>query len=194
MIQDLSDKVWANSRFHAAARVIESSWLRKELGLHGDAPLEEDVAIRAMEAAAILACSKQLERRRTAHRIATCIFDLFESSNLAFDAALRVVLARLANFPAMQTKPSVNTSLSALPWVLALEELVAADRTTIHINDRAIRLTNFQYRLWELLKKKQSIAFSAPTSAGKSFISSYIYPRFLCDQNAPCSISFLHAP
>ncbi|MEJ0078004.1 MAG: DEAD/DEAH box helicase [Alphaproteobacteria bacterium] len=170
MIQDLSDKVWSNPRFHTTAKAVEAAWLRRELGINTESLVTENIAARAMEAAAILACSRQLERRRAAHRVATCAFELFEKSDLPFDAALRVVLARLSNFPAMITKKEIDDSISTLPWVFALEELVAADRTTIQINNRLVRLTNYQRRLWDSLQRKQSVALSAPTSAGKSFI------------------------
>ena len=170
VIQDLSDKVWANHRLHEVARSIDIAWLKKELNLKWSQIVTEALAIRAIEAAAILACSKQMERRRLAFRIATNAFELFEESDAPFDAALRVVLTRLGNFPSTETRPTVNSALSILPWTLATEELRRSDARTITINDRNIRLTNFQFGLWNDLVKTSSVALSAPTSAGKSFV------------------------
>lgn len=189
MIQDLADKVWANPSFHAAARSIELAWLTKELRVDQIEPVSERTAVSAMEAAAILACAKQLERRKLAHRVATSIFELFAGSNAPFDAALRVVLARLGNFPSIETKDAVQESLSALPWSLAAEEIRSAQARTIRIGDRSLRLTNFQFKLWRDLVRDHSIALSAPTSAGKSFIvQTYIASRL---GNKNCSVVYL---
>lgn len=189
MIQDLSDKVWANHRLHELARSINRAWLKKELKLEWRPIITEASAMRAIEAAAILSCSKQLERRKLAYRIATSAFELFEESDAPFDAALRVVLTRLGNFPSTETRPTIDGAFSVLPWTLASEELQYSDARTIVINDRNIRLTNFQFRLWNDLVRASSVALSAPTSAGKSFVlQSYIVSKL---NNKNCNIVYI---
>ncbi len=189
MIQDLSDKVWANHRLHEVARSIETAWLRKELNLEWRSLVAEQLVTRAVEAAAILSCSKQLERRQLAFRIATSAFELFEESDVPFDAALRVVLTRLGNFPSTETRPTIDSALAILPWTLATEELRHSDARTVAINDRKIRLTDFQFILWSDLAKSNSIAMSAPTSAGKSFVLQNYITSKLSGKN--CSIVYL---
>lgn len=142
-----------------------------------------------MEAAAILACSTQLERRKAAHRIATSVFELFETSNIPFDAALRVVLTRLENFPAVETRQEVSAALSALPWTLAADEMRSADARTIVVNGSPVRLTRFQFRLWTDLKRNRSVALSAPTSTGKSFVLQTYIASKLGHKN--CNIVYL---
>lgn len=189
MIQDLADKVWANPRLHVAAKAIELAWLTKELGLEQPVRISERAAIAAMEASAILACAKQLERRKLAHRLSTSVFQLFEDSNLPFDAGLRVVLARLGNFPAMETRDAIQKSLSVLPWKLAADEIRSAQSKTIKIGNNSIQLTEFQLRLWRDLSRRHSIALSAPTSAGKSFVlQTYIVARL---GNKSCTVVYL---
>lgn len=170
MIQDLADKVWGNPRFQKTAKAIEKAWLINELKLSSSRDIPESAAGRAMSACAILACSTVLAHRTAALRLSTYIFDMFASSSLPFDSALRVVLGRLGNFPAFNTRGSVNTALPTLPWTLAAEELASSDRQSVKIGDRSEVLTNFQYLLWRDLISRKSVAFSAPTSGGKSFV------------------------
>jgi hypothetical protein len=111
MIQDLSDKVWTNPHFQTAAAKINRLWLQRELNFPPAETLDEKTAAKAMAAAAILACSKEIERRRMAHHLAASAFDLLESSDLPLDAMLRVVLTRLGNFPSLTTRDAVDSSL-----------------------------------------------------------------------------------
>ena len=104
-------------------QVIEKSWLSKELHIPNVRPVTADNALRAMSAAAILACSDNQQHRHAAYRLATYVFELFEPSDFPFDAALRVVLTRLGNFPAVRTRSSVLSRLTALPWTFAADEL-----------------------------------------------------------------------
>lgn len=169
-MQELADKVWTNARFHYAAKAIERCWLTNELKLENVRPITEESAIRAISAAAILACSERLEHRAAAHRLATYVFELFELSNLPFDGALRVILARLGNFPAIQTRNSIYTALPALPWILAAEEIAEADRCTVQVCGKFDLLTEFQANLWRDFNRRYPVAFSTPTSGGKSFL------------------------
>ena len=170
MIQDLADRVWANPRFQRAAKAIEKAWLTSELRLNNSLGISENAAARAISATAILACSSNLEHRIAALRLATYIFEIFEQSDLPFDSALRVVLSRLGNFPSIGTRDSVDQALPTLPWMLAAEELSASESHSIKIGDRSEILTDFQHSLWQDVNSQNSVAFSAPTSGGKSFV------------------------
>ncbi|MBN9545441.1 MAG: DEAD/DEAH box helicase [Alphaproteobacteria bacterium] len=169
MNQELPNKVWSNPAFHEAAIAVELAWLRREV----HAPLDVDTELRAdklMQAAAILACSKDAEHRRAAFRIATCSYELFAGSPKPFDQALRVVLTRLGNFPSILTRSAVAESLPRLPWHLAAEEISDAERRTVNVRGTETKLTNFQNNLWQSLNDGTTVAVSAPTSAGKSFV------------------------
>lgn len=170
MIQDLANKVWANPRFHRAAKAVEKNWLRTELALNDQLAISDRAAARAISAAAILACSNKLEHRIAALRLSTYVFETAQSSDLPLDAALRIVLTRLGNFPSLQTRSSVQNALPVLPWVFAAEELAAIDQRSVKVGDRTEVLTDFQHSLWRDLRSKNSVAFSAPTSGGKSFV------------------------
>ena len=147
MIQDLADKVWSNPLLHPLARRLQRAWIAFEIGApQTDAPAPDDV-VRLVEAAAILACSERTPHRRMAHRVATSALELHGTTSLPLDQAVRVVLARLGNFPAFATRPSVRDAQPLLPFGMLAEEIAAADRRTVALGDRKVVLTDFQHEL-----------------------------------------------
>lgn len=168
-MQDLVEKVWSNGKFHDALRAVELAWLRRDV-LSYSHEIGLDQAKRVMRAAAILACSAEQLHRRAAFRAATCTYELFGTEQVPFDQALRVVLARLGNFPSFGTRSDVASAGALLPMALAAEEAAFSESRKVVVNDSAIYLTDFQHGLWNSLVAKSSVAMAAPTSAGKSFI------------------------
>ncbi|WP_061029379.1 DEAD/DEAH box helicase, partial [Bradyrhizobium sp. CCH5-F6] len=164
-------------------------WLQVDLGaktFDGTHPK----ASRLIRAAAILACSNKLEHRRAAYRVATSLYELCGSSELPLDQGLRVVLARLGNFPAFGTRPDVDGALVRLPTALAIEEVASASAREVNVNGSTVHLTDFQYQLWGSLQRKDRVALAAPTSAGKSFVlEGYLASLFASE--APQSIIYL---
>ena len=65
---------------------------------------------------------------------------------------------------------SVSTALGTLPWQFVAEEFERSDAQSVVVGDRTETLTNFQNLLWKDLISKNSVAFKAPTSGGKSFV------------------------
>jgi len=169
-MQELADKVWGNEKFHTLSQALELSWLRQELRSPDPSPVTTDSVARLVKAAAILACSSQQIHRLQAFRTATWAYDLVKSTELPINQALRVVLARLGNFPSFQTRSDVNTALSHMPLAFVTEELAAADARRVVVAGKPVYLTNFQFDLWENLSNRRRVALAAPTSAGKSFV------------------------
>jgi superfamily II DNA/RNA helicase len=169
VIQELAEKVWANPRFQKASERIQLAWLKRDLGMQD---IEESVndASRLMRAAAILACSTDQEHRKVAFRVATCAYELFGSQSLPLDQALRVVLARLGNFPSFATRSEVGAAGALLPLALATEEAASGESRKVIFNQQTVYLTDFQQELWNSLRLKKRVALAAPTSAGKSFV------------------------
>lgn len=71
MIQELADAIWESTPFRRAAKSIERAWLLQELALRNALGVSEATAAKAMSAAAILACSSDLEHRIGALRLST---------------------------------------------------------------------------------------------------------------------------
>lgn len=78
--------------------------------------------------------------------------------------------SRLGNFPALETRADVSQSRKNLPLDLVLEELTLSDERRVLLRERSVLLTGFQHELWSKLGEGRSLAVSAPTSAGKSFV------------------------
>ena len=169
-MQELADQIWGNSRFHDAAALAHRTWLARELGTPLDPEVTIDEAVRLMQASAILACSTDPVHRRQAYRSATMTYEVVGAKSLPMQQALRVVLARLGNFPALETREDVGAAAADLPLDLAIEEMALSDRRRVLLRDRPALLTSFQHDLWSKLGEGCSVAVAAPTSAGKSFI------------------------
>lgn len=182
MIAELSDQVWSNPKFHETAQRAELAWLKRELGVEDVPHLSIAEANKLIRAAAILACSEQQGRREAAFRAATCVYDLVDKEALPVDQALRVVLARLGNFPSFQTRADVATAMADLPFSLAAEEIRNASAREVSINEEKLFFTDFQLALWKLVSARTRVALSAPTSAGKSFVlQNYLISLFATD-------------
>lgn len=183
MIQELADKVWSTPEFHSAASEVEIAWLQVDLGTKKRDGLHSH-ASKLIQAAAILACSANVEHRRSAFRVATCLYELCGTPDLPLDQGLRVVLARLGNFAAFGTREDVNSALSRLPMALAIEEVASQEARVVNINGEEHFLTNFQLMLWDSLQKGDKAALAAPTSAGKSFVlEGYLSTLFAIDSS-----------
>jgi len=168
-MQELAEKVWTNPVFQKAMQNVHLAWLQTELGTETN-EVSPDDADKLMRAAAILSCSVNQEHRKAAFRIATCAYELFGTQSLPMDQALRVVLARLGNFPSFSTRKEVETAGKMLPLALATEEAFSLAERKVTFNRRDLSLTNFQHELWISLVEKKRVALAAPTSAGKSFV------------------------
>jgi len=169
-MQELADHIWANRRFHAVAAFAHRTWLARELGKPLAEEITADDAVKLIQAAAVLACSTNPEHRRQAYRSATMAYEIVGTETLPMQQALRVVLSRLGNFPALETREDVHHASRDLPLDLVIEELTLSDERRVLLRERPVLLTRFQHELWSKLGEGRSLAVGAPTSAGKSFV------------------------
>ena len=169
MIDALIEKVWSNPALVAGLLSLERSWIARSSGIDA-ASIELKNVKRYVEAAAILACSERTDQRLVAYRIATYAHELFRDQVDGIHAAVRAVLTRLGNFPSVSTNSAIEAALGVTPWTLAEEELRRRSSNEVSIGGQALALTDFQKTLWNSLTTGESLAISAPTSTGKSFI------------------------
>lgn len=169
-MQELANHIWNNTRFHDVVALAHRTWLARELGRPLAQEVTSDDAAKLMQAAAVLACSTNPEHRRQAYRSATMAYEIVGAETLPMQQALRVVLSRLGNFPALETREDVGAAGKDLPLDLMLEELALSDERRVLLRERPVLLTGFQHKLWSKLGEGRNIAVGAPTSAGKSFV------------------------
>lgn len=176
-IDELALRVFRHPSFRRAARLAELARLRTELRL--GAPQATDLTVkRLIQSAAILAGSSRAPHRHLAYRVATNAFFLRKDTDLHFEAAVRVVLTRLGNFPAHATDETVAAADTRLPMPLLLEEIITSEEQTVEVLGLPLVLTRFQHQLWQTVSEGADTAVSAPTSAGKS----YVYGKFLIER------------
>jgi hypothetical protein len=169
VIDQLADRIWARSEFQRHFADLSTAWLQKELGVKPTVLMTDANLVRTVQAATILAASRDPERRRVAYTIAACAADLSRGDLPGLDGALRIVLTRMGNFPALHTSQSVR-GFARLPTPIALSEEVRRAGNRVDLHEMSLDLTDFQRALWEILIRGENVALSAPTSAGKSFV------------------------
>jgi superfamily II DNA/RNA helicase len=188
-MDELALRVARHPAFRQAARRAEMARLRRELQL-GNPQATDETAKKLIQSAAILAGSSQPALRHLAYRVATNAFYLKKDTDLHFEAAVRVVLTRLGNFPAHRTDPTVAEADSRLPLPLLLEEVLSAEQQTVRVLKKPLVLTRFQHQLWQTISTGADAAVSAPTSAGKSFVlENFLVERF--STNAPTTLAYI---
>lgn len=131
--------------------------------------LAEDILSRLLQSAAIFAQSPEAEWRQLAYRIG--VGSLTHNGTLAgISAASRLILSRLGNYPAIQFAFSGEAGPRSLTEGVFYEMLGRELDNTVRIGERSAVLTDMQREVWESLLSGSSLALSAPTSAGKSFV------------------------
>ncbi|MBR0804568.1 hypothetical protein AB7M63_007910 [Bradyrhizobium japonicum] len=169
MNEELADRIWKSDEFWKQFSNISNAWLQRELSISATANASDEEIARCVQAAVILSADRDSERQRAAYSIAACTNDLKGSELPGLAGALRVVLTRMGNFPAIGTAESVN-HFHRLPTRVAISEEARRLNNEVDAAGVAITLTDFQKQLWDVLVSSQSVAISAPTSAGKSFV------------------------
>lgn len=116
-----------------------------------------------------------------AYDICVSCLELYPKNRGVIQAAY-YILSRLGNFPGVELLTSMsNAAVEVRPFnAMALESVARHTENEITlINNSKVVFTDFQHRLYELLGGKGHISFSAPTSAGKSFVLSLDIARNL---------------
>lgn len=79
------------------------------------------------------------------------------------------ILTELGNFPGLKySELNFKSKLTSLPRMI--QRRVVEYLNTIHVHGEKIALTDYQKGVWDSLEGGASLAISAPTSAGKSFL------------------------
>lgn len=170
MIDELADRIWSHPEFHNEVIGLRRENLRKRI-LGGDVELKGLKINRLMQAALVLSSSSKVNHRKVSYDIAVSATELLVEEYSTLPHILNCILSRIGNFPAIKySKNRFPINENLLPIATYIENEVRLKNNTIVINDREVSLTDFQFELWQGLDSGSSVAISAPTSAGKSFI------------------------
>jgi hypothetical protein len=167
---DLSVRMLDNAEFKRQYAVLQATGAAATLPINLETPyesLEENAIAKLLYCATIFAQAEKDFFKAVAQNIAFNAILLSASVELR-ERALRV-LEEIGNFPGISYIES-NYEKASTSLIGMLRRGISEEINTVSINDERIPLTDYQKSVWELLPKKHSVAISAPTSAGKSFL------------------------
>jgi hypothetical protein len=127
--------------------------------------------------ASIFSLSDDIDDKRLAYLISIYSWIKYQSDTPDIIQPINLILSRLSNFPALSFLDKQVQALKGQGLVFTdttnifskLEEIgLKAEHSSQFLGN--LLLTDFQKHLWDYLEANKSISFSAPTSAGKSFI------------------------
>ncbi|MGN8342184.1 DEAD/DEAH box helicase [Pseudomonas sp. SMV71] len=168
-VDGLCEKISGDPRFAADYEAILRQSILSGVGFADGPTLDEEVLRRLLQSATIFAQSEEAEWRQLAYRIS--VGSLAYSKTLAgIRGASRLILARLGNYPAMKFAFKGEAEPRTLTEGVFYEILGRQLDNTVRIGERSAVLTDMQRTVWEALAAGSSLALSAPTSAGKSFV------------------------
>ena len=168
-MDELCETIGGDPRFAADYEAILRQSILSGAGFADGPALEEEVLRRLLQSATIFAQSKEAEWRQLAYRIS--VGSLAYSETLAgIRGASRLILARLGNYPAIKFAFKGEAEPRTLTEGTFYEILSRQLDNTVRIGERSAVLTDMQRSVWEALASGSSLALSAPTSAGKSFV------------------------
>lgn len=130
-----------------------------------------------IEIAAIFSLSEDKDDLRVAYLMSMYSWINHHETNPEIHEPVNLILSRLSNFPAKQLLLKRSEELKIAGSLPHRKEglFIALENIGLEISHKIpffknLILTEFQKTLWDCLESNSSISFSAPTSAGKSFI------------------------
>lgn len=149
--------------------------------------LSESEVYKLLSYSSMLALSTEDDDVIKSYEIISRAVEVYGDSYSRVLASSDFILSRIGNFPGRELlrKRFLNGDSPKLNFSLALERIA---RETENIIDGDIPLTDFQFNLFTLLNKKNVLSFSAPTSAGKSFVLSLDIVRRIKKHNKECVV------
>lgn len=130
--------------------------------------LDEKTILKLLSYSSLLALSEKDNDVKKAYDIISRILDIADSHDEKIISACDIILSRIGNFPGrdlLRNKYN-NGVMPRLNIPLSLERIGRESENT----HGDTKLTNFQYKLLSSVLKSNYLSFSAPTSAGKSFV------------------------
>ena len=168
--KQLSDRILSQDEFWEDFTRLTSFVLAADLANNNEKSIiapKDEALIRLTTSASYFAQSETEEHHSLAQDIVVYLV-LASTEPLIQDAACNI-LSFLGNQPGAY----FLREMAALPhtsWKSYLQTNLLRNANKVTIGEKKIALTDYQRQLWSLLGEKKSVAISAPTSAGKTFL------------------------
>ncbi len=177
IVEDTCAKIASNPAFLADYAAIVKQSVLGGAGLPREDTVDQEALRRLVQSAALFAQTENAHWRSLAYRI--CIGALEYKKELGgIEEAARLTLSRLGNFPAINFAFRGTVEPKSLPLSVFFEISRRKTQNTVQFGDGPMILTDMQKKVWDTIISGSSIALSAPTSAGKSFVfQSYVDSR-----------------
>lgn len=191
ILNELKDDILNNSLFNEQKKLLAKLALAKSMGIDFKIKgLTENDIIQLANSSNILAETDDSNARSTAYKIITDLYYVYAEVYSGLSDLLYVILSKLGNFPAIYMFQGKYDIPENIPSILCYSLLGHEKNNTLSLEatNKELLLTDFQSNLWSTLVSGKSVAISAPTSAGKSFIiKKYLFYK-LVKNNTFCAI------
>jgi len=171
---ELSERIYNSDKFISYNLLLKNEIL-KLLNLDKveiiDLTIEEVNFL--LETASIFACSSSDKYKQISYSIIILLYSQYRDIYDEVAKIASLLLIRLGNFPAytlIQNKAEKIDILGDVPLNLQFETAIKSFENKIEIANEELHLTDFQKQLLDSLNCNIDFSFSAPTSAGKSFL------------------------
>lgn len=182
---ELSARIIENGEFRKALGTLQSAGAANTLPkgiVRSEADPDVEALGKLLYCASVFAQSKVEAHVGMAQAIAFNAMLINQEQSIVDRCS--TVLTELGNFPGLRyAELNFKSKLNSL--VGLIQRRVVEHLNTIRVHGEKIALTDYQKEVWDSLEGGSSLAISAPTSAGKSFL----VIEHLC-RRAVCSSSF----
>lgn len=176
-IKDIIDDIKTTPFFKERLDIFLKQSLQRIFSIKKDEKEEIFSIKELLEISNIFSLSSDKDDLRISYLIAIYTWLNYESIYQEIIEPINLILSRLSNFPA-------KTLLSEYNNVVTIKKKEVSEGKNLFVSlenlgrefenkvpfIRNLILTDFQKKLWDYLESNNSVSFSAPTSAGKSFI------------------------
>lgn len=172
-IQDVVTDIRTTPGFQNQVDAFILSALRFVFDIETDESSNDNLPYNELlQIASIFSMSDVFEDRRLAYMIAIYIWLMKNKTSPELIETIEVILSRLSNFPAVTLLHSMIAPENISIGNNLFTQLEILGKRSINSSPflKNLVLTDFQKQLWDYLDNNNSVSFSAPTSAGKSFV------------------------
>jgi len=166
-------------------------------------PLSDNQISRLLETASLFALTNDIAYEKLAYKMAVYLLSQYKTDYPTLPAAVEIIMSRLGDLPTIHSiienqdgkdyfsyfEPETFDQNTVSTYLKFPEVLVKKITNRIKITDqKSLTFTDFQARIYSLLREKQNVIFSAPTSTGKSYVLHNYIAESLLNSREYCAV------